>query len=367
MKKVLLLGVVVIAALSAMVPTTSVADPPCAAKVDRSSGAAGDLLLSVTGPPERAVAVGIHFVGGDGTPLVERRSGDSWTKIRVPTEPGARMIQLQDATKFGVRVWVVGAFRNDRPQAGWIGGGSWHQTRPVDPGTGEDELLGVAATPDGTVWAVGKHQVGPGYQPLIERFDGAGWSVVATPAVSGSAVLKDVAAAPDGSIYAAGWTVLPGGVTRPLVERWDGARWSRESADGDGLLSGVGILPDGSPLAVGWRQTADGDRILTMQRRGFGWTPLAPATGQPGRLSSVAVGESTVAVGTRFDDGVPAPIVLRLRGRWSPVDVTGGSAPGTGGDQLLGITGEPGSFLAVGIRDETDTFASLAVGGECVG
>jgi hypothetical protein len=50
-----------------------------------------------------------------------------------------------------------------------------------------------------------------------------------------------------------------------------------------------------------------------------------------------------------------------------PVDVSGETAPETGGDQLLGITGELGSFRAVGIRDEVDAFASLAVGGACAG
>jgi hypothetical protein len=52
---------------------------------------------------------------------------------------------------------------------------------------------------------------------------------------------------------------------------------------------------------------------------------------------------------------------------WTPVDITGEAAPETGGDQLLGITGELGSFLAVGVRDATDAFASLVVGGECLG
>jgi hypothetical protein len=353
-------------ALALALPAASVADPPCAGKVERSSGVTGDLLLAVTGPPDRAVAVGIHYVGGDGTPLVARRDGDAWTPIRVPTEPGARMIQLQDAATARGRVWVVGAFRNDRPQAGWVTGDTWHWTHPIDPGTEEDEFLGVAVTPDGTVWAVGKHQVGVDYQPLIERFDGTAWSVVDAPRVVGSAVLKDVAVAPDGSVYAVGWRVLSGGTTKPLILRGTDAGWSVEPAEGSGLLSGVAIMPGGSPLAVGWRPLADGDRLLTMGP-GRVWSAVRQGSAPPGRLTAVEVGESTVAVGTRFDDGVPTPIVMRLGASWSPIDVMGEAAPETGGDQLLGITGEPGSFLAVGVRDGSDAFASLAVGGECLG
>jgi hypothetical protein len=351
-------------ALAMLLPTAGVAEPPCTANVDPTSGAAGDLLLSVTGPPERAVAVGIHFVGGDGTPLVLRRTAHGWSSIRVPTEAGARMIQLQDATTAGSRVWAVGAFRNDRPQAGWIAGGTWHWTHPVDPGDGEDEFLGVAATPDGTVWAVGNHQVGYGYQPLIERFDGTAWSVVAAPRVDGSAVLKDVAVAPDGSVDAVGWRVLPGGTTKPYAARLTGSGWVGEAPAEKGLLSGVTIMPDGTPFAVGWRPSEGGDRTLAM-RFGASWSVDAHTSGDPGRLTSVASGESTVAVGMRFVDGVPTPMVLDLHSGWSPVAVTGEPAPETGGDQLLGVTGEPGSFLAVGVRDATDAFASLAVGGRC--
>ena len=49
------------------------------------------------------------------------------------------------------------------------------------------------------------------------------------------------------------------------------------------------------------------------------------------------------------------------------MDVTGEAAPETGGDQLLGVTGELGEFRAVGIRDEVDAFASLSAAGTCTG
>jgi hypothetical protein len=354
-------------ALVCALPASSLAEPTCSAQVDPTSGAAGDLLLSVTGPPEHAVAVGMHFVGGDGTPFVTERVGDRWQRVRVSTAPGARTIELQDATTAGPRTWVVGAFRNDRPQAGWVSGGVWHWTHPIDPGEGEDEFLGVTATPDGTVWAVGKHQVGADYQPLIERFDGTRWSVVASPNVTGSAVLKDIALAPGGMLYAVGWRVLDGGETGPLALRSPGGgAWTVDPTPGSGLLSGVAIEPGGAPIAVGWRSTADGDRVLTLQRRS-GWTPIGAATGDPGRLTAVAAGESTVAVGLRFADGIPTPTVVRLSGGWVPVAVAGEPAPEPGGDQLLGVTGELGAFLAVGIRDSTDSFASLMVAGDCAG
>jgi hypothetical protein len=82
----------------------------------------------------------------------------------------------------------------------------------------------------------------------------------------------------------------------------------------------------------------------------------------------VTSGEATVAVGARFEDDVPVPTVMRLSERgWVPLEVSGEAAPETGGDQLLGVTGEAGSFIAIGIRDATDAFASLVVTGSCLG
>jgi hypothetical protein len=346
--------------------TTTSASTSCTAAIPDAS-VTGDLLLAVTGPPDQAIGVGVHYIGGDGTPLVTRWTPKGWVRIPVPVTPGAVLIQFQDAATAGGRSWAVGAFRNDRPEAGWVAGDTWRWTHPIDPGLEEDQFLGVAVAPDGTVWAVGNHQDGVNYQPLIERYDGTAWSVVASPVVRGSAVLKDVAVAPDGSVYAVGWSVLTGGKTVPLVERYDGRAWSVEHANGLGQLSGVAIQPDGSPLAVGWQAAADGDRILTMRDTGASWNAVPEATGDPGRLAAIAVGEATVAAGLRFVDGIPQPLVVRLDGGWVPVDVTGETAPETGGDQLLGVTGELGDFRAVGIRDEVDAFGSLTAAGTCSG
>jgi len=74
-----------------------------------------------------------------------------------------------------------------------------------------------------------------------------------------------------------------------------------------------------------------------------------------------------VAVGTRFDDtGVPQAFVARWEDGWIPIDL-GTSSIEPGGDQLTAITGEPGSFLAVGIGDTPESFGSLVVTGTCLG
>ena len=201
----MLLGAVVLGLVLPATSTGAGATSSCAAAID-GGGVTGDLLLAVTGAPEHAIAVGVHYIGGDGTPLVTRWTGSGWERIRVPVTPGAVLIQFQATTTAGSRSWAVGAFRNERPEAGFVEHGVWHWTRPIDPGMQEDQFLGVAAAPDGTVWAVGKHQSGAEYQPLIERFDGTAWHVVPTPSVQGSAVLNGIAVAPDGSLYISDFT-----------------------------------------------------------------------------------------------------------------------------------------------------------------
>jgi hypothetical protein len=340
--------------------------PSCGAQTDPASGGAGDLLLAVSGPPERAVAVGIHYVGGDGHTLVLQRSNGAWQAVHVPVDGHKVLVQLQDATTDGATTWAVGTYRNDEPVAGTLRDGRWRWTEPVDPGPLEDEFLGVVTTPDGTVWAVGKHETSDrNYQPLIERYDGRAWTVVPSPAVDGSAVLKDVAFAPGGTLWAVGWVVGHGGVTIPLVERWDGSAWTRVPAPGQGQLSGVAIVADRWPMAVGWRSTRAGDEIVSLGAPGSGVWRTLHGDGAPGRLTAIASGQGMVAVGLRDDGtGLPTPLAVSYQDGWQPMDL-GATSVAPGGGQLLGLTGEAGDFLGVGIAGTDTGFGSLFVTGAC--
>jgi hypothetical protein len=369
MRKVIPLVVVaaVVAAIWAARAPAVRSQATCDASIDTAAEVTGDLLLAVTGPPERAVAAGIHYVGGDGRALALDRTPSGANRIHIPTDRNKKLVQFQDAATDGGSTWLVGAYRNDEPVAGVWRDRRWRWIEPVDPGPLEDEFLGVTVTPDGTAWAVGKHQMGNAdYAPLIERSDGRSWSVVASPKIGGSAVLKDVAFAPDGTVWAAGWVVGRDGKTTPLIERWDGSSWSVERVPGEGQLSGIATQPDGSPLAVGWRAGSGGDHIVTVGRRGGSWVRL-PGDGDPGRLTAIVIGQATVAAGLRFDDaGLPAPLLVAYADGWRPIDV-GAAASAPAGGQLLAVTGEAGGFLAVGLQGADTGFTSLVVAGRCGG
>ena len=357
-----------VAVTLAVAPVTAVT--ACGASIVPPTGAPGDLLLGVTGEPGRAVAVGIHFDGGSGRPLVLRQVDEQWQRVMIPIRSGAGTIQLQDAVVDGDRTWAVGVLRNDVPMAGWLQRDRWHWSTPVDPGGTEDELLGVTVAADGTIWAVGKHQQGHDYQPLIERFDGTSWTIVASPQVPGSAVLKDIAVAPDGTMWAVGWSVHAQGLTKVLIERWDGSAWTIAPDTGPGLLSGVAVDDEGGATAVGWRTAQALDRPIAWRWSAGAWAPLTPPA-PSGRLTSVIASEGAViAVGTVNDaTGRPQPLLVHAAGAsWTSIAPSTDASllpPDPGGDVLASVTGTAERYLAVGTRDTPEPFGSLVVDGAC--
>jgi hypothetical protein len=72
------------------------------------------------------------------------------------------------------------------------GCGSWAQQTSVDPGTGDNNLTGVAAISASNVWAVGYYFVGVNTVTLIEHWDGTSWSVVPSPNVGTGDLLNGV-------------------------------------------------------------------------------------------------------------------------------------------------------------------------------
>ena len=102
-------------------------------------------------------------------PLVEHWNGTAWSSVKSPlgTEPwGVTSVSGSDA-------WLVGvtgsASSSYAATAEHWNGTSWATVPGPNPGPGDSELLGIAALPDGTLYAVGDHDVGSDVQPLIER------------------------------------------------------------------------------------------------------------------------------------------------------------------------------------------------------
>ncbi len=139
-------------------------------------------------------AVGYHHNG----PLVVHFDGRKWTTSPVEA-PGT--LSAVDAIGTG-EVWAGGA-----ALIRW-NGSQWTEAGTVRAGGSVTSLSGVDA--DG-LWAVGARSARGTTRSLIQRFDGVRWTLAAGPGVQGPDVLTDGSTAPDGSLWAVGYHDVPQG------------------------------------------------------------------------------------------------------------------------------------------------------------
>jgi hypothetical protein len=216
---------------------------------------------------------------------------------------------------------------------------TWTIVASPNPGSADSVLFGVDADSPSSAWAVGYADASssPWRRPMIQRWDGTGWSAVATPALSDYAILYAV----DASTAASAWAVGAVG-SQALIERWDGSAWTvlpgptppgatntelREvkavTAD-DAWAVGTAFVPGASPST----------RTLITRWNGAAWTAVPSPNPDPTRNLLVAVDsiapDDAWAVGNIGDDGygggTVAGLVLHWNGSsWSRVTIpTGG-------------------------------------------
>jgi hypothetical protein len=216
--------------------------------------------------------------------------------------------------------------------------GSW--TKDISPNVSgttwlENHLFGIAAVSDNDVWAVGWSQEpeSPPYvrRPLIEHFDGNGWSIVPSPFRPDDyyTVLSAVSAASADDAWAVGTThdgTLP---SRTFIQHWDSTQWRIvPSPSPDSQLNellGVTAVSANDVWAVGFRGGTRDDtplEPLILHWDGLNWSQVASPSviGAPNQLSAVAAisADDIWAVGTAGG----APLSMRWNGSaWSIVPV----------------------------------------------
>jgi hypothetical protein len=215
-------------------PTPALAGETAAFLTD--VGCAGVSLCVAVGD-YRALA---HSVVSDGT-LIDQWNGARWTLGRPPTpDYGGLTLELGPGvtcSRSGVCLTVDSypfTANEFQPVFDRWDGSSWFSVASPSTGTGDDLLGAVSCTSPTFCFAVGRQ--GPPviatYQTLIERWNGATWSVVPSP--HSSQRLNELTAVTCTSAtrcYAVGsWGDLnnrPGAKpTIPLIEQWDGTAWA---------------------------------------------------------------------------------------------------------------------------------------------
>jgi hypothetical protein len=281
--------------------------------------------IDATGPAH-AWAVGYADTGTTPSrqPMIQRWDGTRWRIIDSPTLDGGGELRSVD-TLSDTQAWAVGSAgtgNGDAPLAERWDGTSWQRVKSPAVGT-LNYLLGVRAFAATDVWAVGTANVPgtPAFRTLIQRWDGASWSVVPGP---NPAPFENRFSAVDGSGPADVWAVGhsrtgPDGVEQPLVAHYDGLSWTTVPTPpvGAATLRDVVVVSSTDAWAVGWAFSPElrGDVPYTLHWDGTAWrTVTLPAVRRGERLYGVTAlsGNRVYAVGQR-----DVPGFSELAVRWN--------------------------------------------------
>jgi hypothetical protein len=98
---------------------------------------------------------------------------------------------------------------------------------------------------------------------LAERFDGTGWNVIPTPAVTGG-MFSSVAGVAGNDVWAVG-TQAAGSSVNTLIEHWNGTSWSVTAGPKvpkGSFLTGVSAIASADVWAVGSEPAPAGSTFI---------------------------------------------------------------------------------------------------------
>ncbi len=292
------------------------------------------------------VAAAVAFLLNPSARGPQERSGHRANALALMTPvPGGRLEAVIAGP--GRSAWAIGDAPGrsglSQPLAERWDGRAWSRV-PVPSISGNVSLVGAAAAPGGTVWAVGGFcpsacgNALQGYRTLVLHWDGTTWSRIPSPSPGGGAELSGVAGEQNGTALAVGCSPCANAAA-PLILRWNGTSWSRIPSPGGSISpGGVAAGPGGMAWVVG-----DGSHVLRWN--GATWTQVSTPSFS---LSSVSIGSGGTAwaAGSTCCQGRWETVVLRWDGaKWSRV-----RSPSPGNSAVLWSvsTGPGGTAWAVG-------------------
>ncbi|MFA5862709.1 MAG: putative Ig domain-containing protein [Candidatus Thermoplasmatota archaeon] len=279
-------------------------------------------------------AVGYSFNGANYQTLAEHWDGTSWAIVVSANPSTIQNNVLNSVTCLSSSdCWAVGYAVSHTDAGGYSygvlierwDGTSWEiVTAPNPIGKGPNIFHAVTCVSPSDCWAVGYTLAGNNYQTLVERWDGASWTIATsanTLAVENN-ILYAVTCVSASDCWAVGYYVPTGGVYQTLTERWDGSSWTviaspnTRTADNDVLL-GVMCVSASDCWAVGYYHNGANYQTLAQRWDGASWAIIASPNTSPTQdnvLSGVAcVSRSDCwAVGQSYDGST----VLTVTQRW---------------------------------------------------
>jgi hypothetical protein len=207
-------------------------------------------------------------------------------------------------------------------------GAAWSIVASPNNGSSDNYLVGVSCVSASSCTAVGDHYNGAHYRTLIESWNGAAWSIVASPNNgNNNNHLDGVSCVAASSCMAVGED-YNGAQYRTLVESWNGAAWSIVASPNNGggtnYLYGVSCVSASSCTAVGYYISGGVNRTLIESWNGSSWSVVSsPNNGSSYNVLdgvSCVAASSCTAVGYYGNGGVNNTLIESWNGAsWSVV------------------------------------------------
>jgi hypothetical protein len=210
---------------------------------------------------------------------------------------------------------VVGEPTEGRTLAETWNGTAWSFVASPNKTTVDSALTGVSCISSTFCVAVGYYSYSPSNSALalVEMWNGSAWSVAAAPPRSNTSILDDVSCTSAASCVAVGgYEDYSSYVFKTLVERWNGAKWSIVASPNpvnDSQLNGVSCSSSTRCAAVGEiEEGSSATQTLAETWNGSAWSIVAsPSQGTYSGLASVSCVSSTACVAVGWEGASPTP------------------------------------------------------------
>jgi len=286
-----------------------------------NTAATQDNLLQAVACASTSDCWAVGSSGATSRTLIQRWNGTSWTIVPSPNTSASQRNYLNAVTCLtGSDCWAVGYYLAGSTYQTLVerwDGTSWTiVTSPNISPTQNNRLAGVTCSSASLCWAVGSYVAGGIDMSLIERWDGASWTIDTSPnpnATAGNRLLA-VTCVSASECWAVG-SYNGNSNARTLVERWNGTVWAQVSSPSptttqNSFLTSVACASSARCFAVGNYYSGSASKTLVVGWDGSAWTQVAspdPTTGQQSFLTGVscataarcfAVGNTYIGSGT---------------------------------------------------------------------
>ena len=232
----------------------------------------------------RYVEVDVNGISIDQT-LIEHWDGNLWTIVSsANVSPAHDDVLYAVSCASASECWAVGTYNipAQAPQTlieRWDGA-SWTIVTSPNNSSQYHFLSGVTCASANDCWAVGYYFAGTAYQTLIEHWDGSSWAIVSAPNTINTQnnYLNSVTCDPEaGAIcWAVGYSNTIGSASQTLVEHWDGTSWAiisspNTSATHENVLNGVACTSASDCWAAGYFFATFADQTLIEHWDGTSW------------------------------------------------------------------------------------------------